>query len=135
MKEVQIKNKMGEINSVVGVDTALNIPYFSWHGYIDIGEIKAACEKMLEYVAKSNADCYLSDNREATGYSDEMTTWTSSYFVPKLKELGIKKHAIIFPSEVFASISTQEFEESLSGYFQAKVFNSPEDAKKWLVDD
>lgn len=132
MQTTIIKNTLGETNAIIGFDSALKMPYFSWHGFCDLDVIKGACNKLMEIIDETKAFVYLSDNREATGFDAELMNWTGAHFIPKLKDKGIRYHAIVFPEDIFASMSTTEFEKGLEGFFTAKVFSSYDDAIAWV---
>lgn len=69
----------------------------------------------------------------------ELQEWTAGEFNQKLKQAGLKKMAMIMPSDYIASLSVQQSVKEMEnqkdeGVFETSYFDNPEQAQKWLLE-
>lgn len=101
-------------------------------------EYKEVFLKIGEVYKQHEVKYWLGDAREFYKLvSIELQEWTVKELNPLLFEAGLKRMALIMPSELIANFSVgqvvSDMEKGNNSNFQAGYFNNWEEAKKWIL--
>ncbi len=95
--------------------------------------IKDLIELGLQYKPKY----FLDDNRQLKYfYPPEHQEWILSVLIPKWLEIGLKKYAQVYSSDIVAQLAGEQIvddvNETIPNMFETKIFENVKEAENWL---
>jgi hypothetical protein len=117
----------------VRIYTEKHLIHHQFKKYIYGDSFREALSTGAELLEKHRATKWLSDDRANAALSKEDTEWATSVWFPRVKKAGWKTWAVVLPKMVIGQMNMQAFVARYKKEgIDARVFESPEDAMKWL---
>lgn len=134
----ELKNDLQEVFVQVEHLEDKNVIKVTWiSDHLLVEEVKAGCLLILDKMAEHKIPLFLNDGSRVSSSWDEANDWIANEWMPKASALGLKKMAHILSKDIFAQLSAEFMEENnkaVSDAFQLRLFNTKEDAQKWLFE-
>lgn len=74
----------------------------------------------------------LTDISKMTGTFSDANDWLANVYTRQLISLGVKKHAVVLPTNLFAQLAVKDWETKVKN-FTTHNFNNREIALEWLT--
>ncbi len=118
-------------------DTASQILYATWYGYVPIDVLVDAYIAIAKYLRVHSYVVLkgLTDLTNSEGSFESHNEWMVKEYLPKAIKYGYSKTAFVNPNDYFVNLSLEFFEEESEKYLQghkAKIFDTTEAAEAWL---
>jgi hypothetical protein len=113
-------------------DDTLSCIYADWHGFQTLASVQEGCERLLEEMVQHNCHKVLNDNTRVEGIWSSAAEWVGTDWFPRLRQAGMTCFAWVYSPSMFSRLSADKslrFTYDTSGI---EVFDSIEDARKWL---
>lgn len=108
------------------------IMYHSWIGYRSNDQLKQVLDgHFVKFYEQNKFKKMVIEISKMSGSFDAANDWMATYFMPKLVKLGLAYSAVVVPANVFAQVSTEEWNKKVGG-FTTRSFGSSKDALTWL---
>jgi len=113
----------------------LNTIWLSREPGITTDEIKEAITACAdEAIQHKPIYCLADDSKRNFFYDIEIQAWVANTLAAAYVQVGLKKLAIIMPSDVIAELSTEQTaQEAADAPFEIKYFYEENEAKSWLL--
>ncbi|NBC81771.1 MAG: hypothetical protein GVY19_00160 [Bacteroidetes bacterium] len=109
-----------------------NILFHGWLGYRTNEQIQEVLDgHFIELYEKHKCKNMLINNQEMTGTFAGINDWLGTYFMPKMINMGLKNNAVVLPSNVFAQLAVEDWDEKVGG-FTSRNFGNLDEAINWL---
>ena len=130
---VQSLSKTGTVFHYIALSyTSQKIFLHAWEGYRSNEQFKEVLSgHFLDLLKKHKCPYMLTDISKMTGTFADSNDWLATVFTPQLISLGVTKHAVVLPSNIFAELSAKDWETKIQG-FTTHNFNNRETALKWF---
>jgi hypothetical protein len=126
-------NKMGQVFHFLDLNYLKEgIFYHGWIGYRTNEQIKEVLDgHFMELYRKQKCTKMMIENSKMTGTFAALNDWLNTYFMPKMINQGLTHNAVVFPENVFAQLSVEDWDQKVGG-FHNKSFKSISEALSWL---
>lgn len=101
-------------------------------------DLKIGFIAVCEFMEQNQPKFFLSDSsQQFSVISPELQEWIAANVYPRWYAAGLKKLAIVIPSELLANLSIQQAVEEVeeikdSGAYEIRYFENPTIAQEWL---
>lgn len=130
---IQSVNKMGQVFHQI--DTSYlkeGIIFIAWIGYRTNEQIKEVLDgHFMDLYLKHKCKKMIIENTKMTGTFASINDWLTTYLMPKMINNGLRYNAVIFPENIFAQLSVNDFDQKM-GDFHNKNCRSLNEALTWL---
>jgi hypothetical protein len=109
------------------------IIHHKFHKYVFGQPFRDCLIKGLEQLQKTNAQKWLSDDRNNSALSPEDAKWAEEFWAPKTRESGWKHWAVVLPEAVVGKLNIKQFVRSnAENGINVKAFTDSDSAIEWL---
>lgn len=113
-----------------------NYIYFEFKGFATSAEFRSGTMMVIDAIRERKATSVISDNRRLEVVTNEDQLWLRDTLVPQAAALGMKRAALVVAHQGLGKFASQEIVNRLpSGMFVTRIFDSLDDAKKWIADE
>jgi len=126
-------NKTNQVFHTIDLTYAKEgIMFHSWIGYRTNDQLKQVLDgHFAKIYEQQKFKKMVIEISRMSGSFDEANDWMATYFMPKLVRLGLQYSAVVLPANVFAQVSTEEWNKKVGG-FTTRNFGSANEALAWL---
>jgi len=115
----------------------LNVLYWEWNENTQKASWEEMQKAMIEYAEAAEmykaAGHIINEKNQRFTFVPKYQIWIDQTISPRTVGSGCKRFALIKSDNIFKEIAVQQiFREENSSKIQLKIFNTLEDAKKWL---
>lgn len=115
-------------------DAEMKLVMDVWEGPFSTGDnFRKAILYVLDVIRLKNCRYWLADLRKMEGSFDSQREWISTEAMPKAKEYGLKKEAILLPTYLYSRLSTKDAASQVKGIV-LRQFDSYDSAIEWLKE-
>ncbi|HOF86398.1 MAG TPA: hypothetical protein PLP41_11880 [Treponemataceae bacterium] len=117
----------------VTYDEKSGIIHHEWKKFCFGENFQKLMMNSTQYLKAHKGNKWLSDDRNFSVMTEEDTKWGREVWWPETKSAGWKYWAILLPTKTVGKINIKGLiQEYSAGGITAQVFESVEEAKKWL---
>lgn len=127
----ELKSSLGKVFLTLETDLDNRWIWVTWQGYLTAASIQEGARAYTAALDKAGFSCVLNDTRLVRGPWDHSMDWVINEWAPNAARAGLQHFAMITTPESLAEGSAAAFYAQLTA-FQARVFDSLEDAQYWL---
>lgn len=127
----ELKSSLGRMFLTIETDHENRWIAVNWQGYLTASNIQDGARAYTAALARAGFSCVLNDTREVRGPWDHSMEWVVNEWAPSAAAAGLRHFAMITTPASLAEGSAAAFYDQLKS-FQARVFDNPEDARRWL---
>ncbi|MCB2409582.1 STAS/SEC14 domain-containing protein [Hymenobacter lucidus] len=128
---LELKSSLGKVFMTIETDLDNRWIWVTWQGYLTAANIQAGAHAYTTALAQAGFSCVLNDTRLVRGPWGHSMDWVINEWAPNAAKAGLRHFAMITTPESLAEGSATEFYSQLTA-FQARVFDSLEEAQHWL---
>ncbi|WP_207432699.1 STAS/SEC14 domain-containing protein [Sabulibacter ruber] len=129
----ELVNPFGRVYLTIEEDTRNRFIYVNWMGYLTEENVKSGAKAYTQALANAGFNCVLNDTRLIIGSWNHSMDWVLNEWAPAAAKAGLKRFAMLANPESFGGSSAALFLQELKD-FEARAFDNPDAAKKWLAE-
>ncbi|WP_192823623.1 STAS/SEC14 domain-containing protein [Rufibacter sp. LB8] len=127
----ELKNALGRTYLSIEYDAQTHTVTNNWVGYQTFESVVAGANECAQVLGQFNCPKLLNDNRQVSGPWNHAVEWIATDWTPRAIANGLRCFAHVVHPDSLAGISSEEMQQSVSG-FQMQIFGEIEEARKWL---
>lgn len=104
----------------------------NWEKETDVNDFKKGIEESLKSIVKGETFYIISNTKNQLPITDNNISFAIN-MLTEFIEKGLKKMAFVCPNSLFTEILVNRFIKQ-SNFSNIKIFNSIEEAKKWILE-
>lgn len=105
-----------------------------WMGILEFQDIKNGSLAIIEELKQTAFNKLLHDNRMVIGDWRTSNDWLSNEWLSLALQFNLKKIAHILSPYYYGKLSAEELQSRIHDKIQIMLFETEEEAKKWLSD-
>lgn len=128
---------VNEKHLVLKYDERLNCVFQIWKGFFTSEQFREGVEQTNKlFATKKPVPNFLVDISESSVIKKEDTEWAATTAIPLAVKNGLKNYGFVFPKNVFAQVSLNNFRKDLNQpTVSIKLFDNLERAKDWIENE
>jgi hypothetical protein len=128
----EFMNGNGEKYCTVLYDEKNKWVYDYWNGMFGAQDnFRRAVVYWKDLAVKHQSPRGLTDVSQMVGSYDSSKEWMEKVIMPQVIKAGLRFHAMVIPTNVFAKLSTKDYASAVKDY-TVQIFDDVEKAKAWL---
>jgi len=132
-KIIKSYNRMGQEFHFIDLNfLGEGIFFHGWVGFRSSEQLREVLEgHFFDFFASSKCSKMLINNVAMTGSFSTVNNWLAADFMPRMINKGLKDNAVILPSNLFANLAVEDWDQKVGG-FTTRNFNSIDEGLNWL---
>lgn len=132
-KIIKSYNRMGQEFHFIDLNfLSEGIIFHGWVGFRSAEHIKEVLDgHFFDIFAANKCSKMLINNVAMTGSFTSVNDWLATNYMPRMIDKGLKDNAVILPSNLFASLAVEDWDQKVGG-FTTRNFNSIDEGLNWL---
>ena len=116
-------------------DSAYRCVFAEWKKFSTSREFQGALTRVLEVVRERQAVNFVNDTRNLELISDEDQRWIRSTWAPSAAAAGLRRIAVVIAPHGLSKMAIETmFKGRLQSRLQSRIFESLDDAMKWVEE-
>jgi len=132
-KIIKSYNRMGQEFHFMDLNYLSDgIIFHGWVGFRSAEQLKEVLDgHFFDIFATNKCPKMLINNVAMTGSFSSVNDWLATDFMPRMINKGLKDNAVILPSNLFASLAVEDWDQKVGG-FTTRNFKSIDEGLTWL---
>jgi hypothetical protein len=116
-------------------DSVYRCVFAEWKKFSTSREFQGALTRVLEVVRERQAVNFVNDTRKLELISDEDQRWIRSTWAPLAAASGLRRIAVVISPHGLSRMAIEKmFKGRLQSKLQSRIFESLDDAMKWVAE-